>query len=374
MPTLLKPQEHQQVTCYHCGEDCEDSHIHTEEKIFCCQGCKMVYELIHQNGLCDYYAIGSKPGISQKIRPHEGKFTFLNNGEIASKLIHFREGSQSHVTFYLPQMHCSSCIWLLEHLQKLDPGIISSKVNFLKREVNMVFHEEKTNLRTLAELLSGIGYEPHISLQDMSGKVKKYDRSRIYKIGIAGFCFGNIMMMSFPEYFASGDMGEATLKKAFSFINLGLSLPVFFYCASDFFISPYKSLRQKMLNIDAPIALAILITFARSLYEIITQSGAGYLDSMSGIVFFMLLGRFFQNKTYDSLSFDRDYRSYFPIGVTRLGSEGKEEQVPVSGIRKGDRLRIHSHEIIPADGILFMGKGNIDYSFVTGESLPSEKG
>lgn len=375
MPVKFKKEEHKQILCYHCGEDCPDTHIHSVEKVFCCDGCKMVYEIINQNGLCDYYDMSSNPGQSQKMKVREGKFAFLDNEEIASKLVHFREKEQAHVTFYLPQMHCSSCIWLLEHLPKLETAVISSTVNFLKREVTIVFNTDGISLRKLTELLTSIGYEPHISLHDMdSTRIKKYDRSRIYKIGIAGFCFGNIMLLSFPEYFSSGDMQETVLKKTFSFINLGLALPVFFYCASEFFTSAYKSMKQKFLNIDAPIALAILITFSRSLFEISTQTGAGYLDSMSGIVFFMLLGRFFQDKTYQSLAFDRDYTSYFPIGASRLNRNGSEEQIPVSEVKKGDRLRIHSHEIIPTDGILFLGKGNIDYSFVTGESLPSEKG
>jgi len=335
----------------------------------------MVYEIINQNGLCEYYDITDKPGVTQKVKVREGKFAFLDNQTVVDKLVHFAEGKQKHITFYLPQMHCSSCIWLLEHLVKLNRGIIGSQVNFLKKEVTVVFDADKVSLRTVAELLTGIGYEPHISLNDFSGnKVKKYDRARIYKIGIAGFCFGNIMLLSFPEYFSSGNMEEHKLAKLFSFLNLGLSLPVFFYCASEFFVSAYKSLKQKFLNIDAPIALAVLITFGRSVYEIVSGTGAGYLDSMSGIVFFMLVGRFFQDKTYQTLSFDRDYTSYFPLGVTVLETDGTEKQVPVSEIKKGDRIKIHSHEIVPADGILFMGKASIDYSFVTGESLPVDKG
>lgn len=360
--------------CYHCGEDCDSGDIHIEEKKFCCQGCKMVYEIINQNGLCEYYDIEKAPGISQKMPVREGKFAFLDNAEIAGKLIHFKEGNKAHIPFYLPQMHCSSCIWLLEHLNSLNRGVLSSVVNFLKREVTVIFNTDQISLKKLAELLTRVGYEPHISMKDMDNKnLKKYDRKRIYKIGVAGFCFGNIMLLSFPEYFSSGDIEETHLKYIFSYLNLGLSLPVFFYCASEFFTSAYKSLKQNFLNIDAPIALAILITFGRSVIEILTQTGAGYLDSMSGIVFFMLIGRFFQDRTYQSLSFDRDYTSYFPIGVTRLNTDG-EEHIPVSEIKKGDRLKIHSHEIIPADGILFLGKANIDYSFVTGESLPSEKG
>ncbi len=371
----IKTDNANKTTCYHCGENCEEDEIKNEEKVFCCEGCKMVYEIINQNGLCDYYDISKNPGISRKIKVRSAKFAFLDNEEIISKLIHFRFAEQAHVTFYLPQMHCSSCIWLLEHVEKLNKGIVSSTVNFLKKEVTIIFNIDKISLRKLVELLTEIGYEPHISLHDLDGsKLKKYDKSRIYKLGIAGFCFGNIMLLSFPEYFSSGDIQETTLKTVFNFVNLGLSLPVFFYCASEFFISAYKSIRQKFLNIDAPIALAILITFSRSVYEIFTESGVGYLDSMSGIVFFMLIGRFFQDKTYQSLAFDRDYTSYFPIGITRLNKANVEEQISVSEIRKGDRILVHSHEIIPTDGILFLGKGNIDYSFVTGESLPSEKG
>lgn len=363
------------TTCYHCGENCEDETVHADEKVFCCQGCKTVYEIINHKGLCDYYAISEHPGLSQKIKIREGKFSFLDNPDIANQLIHFREGFQQHVRFYLPQMHCSSCIWLLEHLPRLHAGIVSSQVNFLRKEITIVFNAEKISLKKIAELLTRVGYEPHISLNDLNTKkINKYDKSRLYKLGIAGFCFGNIMLLSFPEYFSSGEIEETKLKILFSYLNLGLSLPVFFYCASEFFTSAYKSLRQNFLNIDAPIALAILITFSRSVYEIVSGSGAGYLDSMSGIVFFMLIGRFFQDRTYQSLNFERDYKSYFPIGITVINDDGTEISKPVSQLKKEDRIRVHHNEIIPADSILFMGKALIDYSFVTGESLPIEKG
>ncbi len=361
----------EKTLCYHCGDPCTSKTISVYDKNFCCDGCKMVYEILNKVELCDYYDLNKNPGIKQINEVRKDKFAFLDDEFVRSKLIHFKSKTQSHAIFYLPQMHCSSCIWLLEHLHKVNKGIISSQVNFLKKEVSIVFDHGAISLREAVELLTSIGYEPHISLHDVSDtKIKKYNRSEIFKIGIAGFCFGNIMMFSFPEYFAVGIMEDVALKKLFSFLNVILALPVFFYCASGFFVSAFKSIRQKFLNIDAPIALAILITFSRSLYEIISGTGAGYFDSMSGIVFFMLIGRFFQNKTYNTLTFDRDYTSYFPLGVTVIEGEGKETQIPVSKLKKGDRIKIHSHEIIPADSILFLGKAKIDYSFVSGESLP----
>lgn len=372
MPKVLHTTE--KLVCYHCGEDCETEKIKIEEKHFCCEGCKTVYEILNHNDLCEYYDINKNPGLTQKIKVREGKFAFLDDAGVQSKLVHFTDGRQNHVNFYLPQMHCSSCIWLLEQLPKLNSGVLKSQVNFLKKEISIVYDPKATSLRKVAELITSLGYEPHISLHDISQKeIKKYDRSRIYRIGIAGFCFGNIMMMSFPDYFSSGDLNDTSLKHLFNYLNLVLSLPVFFYCAGEFFISSWKSLRQNFLNIDAPIALAIVITFGRSLYEILSDTGVGYLDSMSGIVFFMLLGRFFQDKTYQNLSFDRDYTSYFPLGVTLLNEDGTEKQIPVSQLKAGQRIKIHSHEIIPADAILFLGKATIDYSFVTGESLPVEK-
>jgi len=150
-----------------------------------------------------------------------------------------------------------------------------------------------------------------------------------------------------------------------------LSLPVLFYSAKDFFVLAYTGLRQKWLNIDAPIALAIAVTFSRSVYEILTQTGAGYLDSMSGIVFFMLIGRWFQDKSYDSFSFDRDYTSFFPLAVTQLVN-GVESNQPLAVVQKDDILLIRSDEMIPADAILLSAGALVDYSFVTGEHAPIE--
>ena len=368
------PNVSQKTTCYHCGEDVVEKGISIDDKSFCCSGCKTVYGILSQNGLCDYYNLERNPGINQKQKIREGKFGFLDDEKVQQKLVHFTSKEQTHVRFYLPQMHCSSCIWLLENLHKVNTGVLKSQVDFIKKEVTVIYTTDKVSLRQVAELLTLIGYEPHLSLNDLSNTgIKKYDSSKVLKIGVAGFCFGNIMMLSFPEYFSLGDADDLLLKKWFNTLNVVLSLPVFFYCASEFFVSAIKSLKQKFLNIDAPIALAILITFGRSLFEIVSGAGPGYLDSMSGIVFFMLLGRYFQNRTYQGVSFERDYTSYFPMGVTKLDTLGNQTQVPVSDLKPGDRIKIHNEEIVPADAILFLGKGNIDYSFVSGESLTVEK-
>ena len=363
-------------TCYHCGDDCPDnSLLYIGEKEFCCNGCKQVYLLLNDNNLCDYYTISKTAGIKAKGKFISEKFGYLDDPSVTEKLINFTDGSMSAVCFELPQMHCASCVYLLENLHSIEPGILSSSTNFLKKEIFIRYNPKEIGLRKIAELLAFIGYEPFISLQSAEVSRKPVrNKSSLYNIGIAGFCFANIMMLSFPEYFSGGAL-DPVLKRAFSWLILLLSLPALLIPAKPFFISAWKGIRQKILNIDAPISLAIIITFARSYYEIISGTGPGFLDSGTGIIFFMLAGRWFQEKTNSSLSFDRDHLSYFPLG-TIIYEKGIERNIPVTQLKKGNEIIIRNGEIIPADAVLTSGTANIDYSFVTGESTPvyKEKG
>lgn len=360
------------TACYHCGEVCEED-INEADKKFCCEGCRQVYLLLNENNLCSYYNFDKNPGLKAKGKFISARFAYLDDKSTAEKIIQFSSETQTNVTFQLPQMHCSSCVYLLENLHRINEGIIKSQTNFQRKEVFIIFNPQIISLRKLVELLAFIGYEPAISLQNSTKKVVHiFDRKQIYKIGVAGFCFSNIMMLSFPEYFSAGNIEQAGLKQTFTWLIFGLSLPVLFYSASDFFVSAIKGLRQRFVNIDAPIAIAIVVAYSRSYYEIVSGTGAGFLDSATGIVFFMLIGRWFQNKTYDSLSFERDYKSYFPLGVTLL-KNGEEKNIPVTQLVIGNRVIIRNEEMIPADAILMYGNANIDYSFVSGENTPVQK-
>lgn len=359
------------TACYHCGELCREQDIVTQDKHFCCEGCKMVYEILNQNGMCAYYDLNMNPGKSQRIKVRTDKFVFLEDVTIQQSLISFKDDSLTHVTFYLPQMHCSSCLWLLEHLNRINDAMVSCKVNFERKEADIIFDHQRMSLRQVAELLTSIGYEPYISYNDMGRKKKVTDKKKIFRLGVAGFCFANIMLMSFPEYLGI-DEKEGSLLIFFRYLNLLLSLPVFFYSAGEFYTSAWQSLKQRFLNIDAPIVLAIWVTFARSVYEVVSGTGSGYFDSMTGIVFFMLVGRVLQDRTHRQLNFDRDYTSYFPVAVTRI-KEGETVTVTLPDIQLNDTLLIHHQELIPADGIITRGRALIDYSFVTGESLPVVK-
>lgn len=358
--------------CYHCGNDCPPTRhpILYDEKSFCCSGCQTVYQVLSQHGLCQYYDLNPAPGETPDRAAQLDRLAFLDVPAIAAQLIDFQNDSVAHVTFCVPAIHCSSCLWLLEHLYRLEPGITQTRVDFLKKQVHLVFDPARLSLRQVAELLTSLGYEPLISLNDV---VKQHDkptyRPLLYRLAVAGFCAGNIMLFSFPEYLG---LDDPSFKHWFGIINLVLATPVVFYSGSGYFQSVWRSLRRGIINIDFPIILGILVAYSRGTYEVLALNGAGYYDSITGLIFFLLCGKWFQQRTYDFLSFERDYKSYFPLAVQRLTGD-VETPVPVADLGKGDRIRVRHGDLIPADGLLYRGNGLIDYSFVTGESEPEAK-
>jgi len=357
--------------CYHCGSNCEEE-INFDEKLFCCEGCKTVYDILNVNSLDSYYNIEEdNPGVKAN-KNFKGKYNFLDLPEFKEKLISFQEGNMIKIKLFLPQVHCSSCLWLLERLNKLKEGVISSQVFFAKKEAEITFNESIITLKELAELLASIGYPPSITLEDYDKtKTTKTNKSLLFKIGLTGFCFGNVMLLSFPEYFGIGIQFKDFVS-TFNYLNLGFSIPVLIFGARDYIISAYKSLKNKRINIDVPISMGIFALYLRSLYEVVFNAGAGYFDSFIGLIFFLLIGKWFQNQTYSAINFERDYKSYFPIAVSKIVND-IEEVVALKSIHLNDRLLIRNNELIPSDSILVKGEGNIDYSFVTGESIAIEK-
>ena len=356
--------------CFHCGDDCRGNGIDHDDRQFCCSGCLSVYRLLSRNRLTTYYSLESCPGKRPLSEDASRRFGWLDDSATVGRLLDVSLDGHCRVTLSIPHVHCSSCVWLLEKLFQMNDGIKSSQLDLLRKELVVTFDNRRIPLRGVVELLVKIGYEPHIDLASLDKPVRKTSFKSLYmKIGLAGFAFGNIMLFSFPEYLASHGLTETLFGRVFGYFNLFLSIPVLLYSARDFFISSWNGLRNKSINIDLPIALGLLALFGRSAVEVTFGLGAGYFDSFSGLVFFLLLGRLFQAKTYHALSFDRDYRSYLPVGVVRRTATG-EEVVPADSLVSGDKVIIRNQELIPVDGILIEGEGCVDYSFLTGESAP----
>ena len=368
----VPPAKTAPLDCFHCGERCHDSSFALAEKVFCCQGCLVVHELLTENGLGGFYELGAHPGIRARQPAGREQWAYLDEPLLQLQLLDFTDGQVSRVTFHVPAIHCIACVWLLENLSRLHPGIVSSRVNFPRREVALRYAAEQIKLSEVVALLSSIGFEPAFTLE-LKKKVANPARRRQWlQIGVAGFAFGNIMLFSLPGYLGMDSFNDPLFKPVFGYLSLAFALPVLLFSAADFWKSAAVSLRQHVLTLDVPIAIGLAAIYAQSVFSIVSGRGEGYLDSMAGLVFFLLCGRMFQQKTHERLAFDRDYKSFFPLAVTRKTSaaeEGQgEEQISLSQLAVGDRIVIRNGELIPADAKLLSGPALIDYSFVTGEA------
>jgi Cu+-exporting ATPase len=360
--------------CFHCGQPCAGSDHAREDRSFCCQGCLVVHDLLCANGLGHFYDLSEAPGVRLDQPSNTNQWTYLDQPDVAEHLLDFADAKISRVTFHIPAIHCIACVWLLENLFQLHTAIGRSQVNFPKREVAISFTTGAIALSELAALLTSLGYRPELTLENLDKRAPAAaGRRRWLQLGLAGFAFGNIMLFSLPVYLGLDSFSGPFFKALFGYLSLALALPSLVYSASDYWRSAALSFRQRRLTLDVPIALGLAAIYGQSLYEIISGAGAGYCDSLAGLIFFLLCGRVFQQKTHERLAFDRDYKSFFPLSVVRV-TEAEEQTVAISHLVVGDRLRLRHGELVPADARLIAGSGLLDYSFVTGESEPIAKG
>lgn len=355
-------------SCFHCGDECKEHTYHIEEKKFCCLGCKTVYELLSENDLCEYYKLDESRKVNSADIGEGNQYSFLDKAEIRREIMDYEDDNIARVELDVPVIHCSSCIWLLEKLHTLAPGVVSSQVNFSRKTVYLIYRTKETTLSELCAIMSHVGYPPVIRLDKKENKPSNSEAKKLLlKIGITGFCTGNIMLLSFPEYFHMEGLIDGISDTFFRYLNFALALPVLFYGGSDYITSAYKSIRSNYLNIDVPLSIGILVLFIRSITDIFLLDQSGYLDTMAGLVFFLLLGKWVQQKVYASLSFERDFKSFLPLAAKKL-IDGVPTDVLVTELSKGDILEVPHAGLLPIDGILISESSKGDLSFITGEA------
>lgn len=368
MPAVLDAPA-TRVACAHCGDDCPPQPLRLAEKPFCCAGCRTVYELLDAHNLCAYYRLDERPGLKVKAVELPGRFDYLDSEAVQAQLLAFRSATRARLTLAIPQMHCTSCIWLLENLPRLHPGIVEARVQFLRKEIAISYLPAATSLKEVVQLLASVGYEPQITLAELGAQPHRASRTLYYQLGLAAFAFGNVMLLALPDYFSFVEELQGGFGRFFGCVSLALALPVLLYSARGFFRSAWQGITQRYINLDFPISLGLVSLFSVSTFDVLAGHGPGYFDSFTGLVFFMLIGKWVQQRTYDALRFDRDFTSYFPVAVTRLTPAG-EQSISVKELQVGHRIRVRHQEVVPADAVLLRGAGQLDYSFVSGESTP----
>ncbi len=350
--------------CAHCGA--AGAAIVIQQKHFCCEGCSRVYAILKEQNLLGYYDFPANNLESLKDRP-AADFGYCD-GDWFRRTFTTPAGNGAYsIRLRLPAIHCAACVWLLEKLPEMLPGVTAARINYLAKEIQLTATESLSTGK-LIQFIAELGYTPDFSPESPRRRaLSAYDKGLLKRMAVAAFGFGNAMLFSFPEYFS--ERLEGRFQLTFMVLNVALSSFVLIYSAGEFFSNAFRALRRRKIILDLPIAVGITAMFARSLIEIVRGVSSGYFDTFAGLIFFLLIGRYVQSRSYSWLNFERDNLLFLPLAV-RVRKDGVEQISPVQGLVRGDTVRLLNGEIAPTRCRLLSADGAADYAFTTGESMP----
>ncbi|HET7290509.1 MAG TPA: heavy metal translocating P-type ATPase metal-binding domain-containing protein [Thermodesulfobacteriota bacterium] len=359
--------------CLHCGEDLDSSNtIESNGKLFCCNGCRSVYELLGSLGLDDYYAIRESQDIIQTTPPADPAsgedYGYLDSESFAG--LYVREEKPHTMNFYVEGIECAACLWLIEKIPSFVPEIESLSLNMSDNTAAVNFTAEN-KFSSFPDTLKKLGYKAHpLKIdEDASGLKRRENRKSLIRLSIAAVCAGNIMLLSAAIY--SGARG--VFEEQFLILNLILSLPVVTYCSLPFYKSVIGSVRTGRATVDIPIVLVITAGFGISAYNYLSGSPEVYFDSITMFVFLLLASRYFLRSVQDRLN-DGELlaKSLFSSNRVLVRDEGAKQffYQPVEYLEPGRRIKLARGDRFPADGILLSRRAEVNLSVLTGENIP----
>jgi Cu2+-exporting ATPase len=305
----------------------------------------------------------------------QGEQAYAHFDDPAFHKLYLREaqgGSLVSIDLYLEGIHCAACIWLLEKLPSLMQGIVEARVDFRRSALHLLFDPKQASLSSIALLIDRLGYPPH-PYRDLykSSHQQQEDRRILIRIALTGAIAGNVMLLAFALYSSLFSEMEATYQHLFRYLSLILTIPSMIWGGSVFFRSAIGAIRARSLHIDQPIALGLAAGFAWSAFNTLRGTGEIYFDSVTALIFLLLVGRWLQRRQqrFASQATELLY-SLSPSHATRIDAQGQRQQVAVEALQEGDLVEIRAGESFPADGIVSQGRSQIDTSLLTGESRP----
>lgn len=366
------PNALETVSCIHCKSPVPTKRIalNCEDSQFCCEGCQFVFSLLNSRGLNFYYQLRDRVDGQKNKNPavfFPGDYSRLDKPELIEKLSLTQ--AEPSVKFFLENVHCAACVWLVEKLPKLSDSIAAASLD-LSTGVATVRLAPNALLSSVARTIESIGYRPHLLEQASAaeGLQKLENRAWLMRIGVAGACAGNIMILAVSVYAgASGFLGQL-----FNVLSLALFLPVLLYCSAPFYHAALAALRNKTLSIDVPIVVAIVLGTAVSALHTFAGSEHVYYDSISALVFLLLSSRYLLRRAQQKSLGELKFLQFLTPAFARVydPAEKQYREVLMSNVLPGAQILVKQGELIPADGYICQGSSYLNVSVMTGEPLP----
>lgn len=359
------------LDCAHCGLPAPAAR--EDERPFCCGGCRAAWALIHDSGLAGYYALPERR--ETPVKPSGRAFEEFDHAAFHRLYVRPRPGELLQTEFYLEGVHCASCVWLVERVPLVLPGLASAELDVRRSLVRLVWDPAVTRLSEVARALDRLGYRPlPFRGAELDEARRREDRSAIAAIGIAGALAINVMVLALALYSGWFSGMEGSYRRYFRWLSLALTIPTLLGPGRVFFRSAFAALRARTLHMDVPIALALAAGALRGAWNTVADRGPIYFDGVAALVFLLLAGRFLQRRAQRAATDSAELLHGLSPSVARVIEGSATREVPVEALLPGMCLEVRAGETIPADGRVTAGRSSLDLSLLTGESRPAAVG
>lgn len=368
---VTEPPTRSPVACDHCGLPVPAGLVDSDaERQFCCAGCRVVYDTIHANGLDQYYRLREAVAApSAKAAATGGAYGAYDDEAFLNQNSWGVAGGLRAVDFRLEGVHCAACLWLVERLPEVAPGVASARLTLRDAIVRVVWDPAATSLSCVARALDRLGYPPHPARGVSASDVRRRDeRNQLLRLGVAGALAGNAMLAAVALYAGKWTGIEHEFAALFRWISTGLGLASLAWPGRVFFQGARAALVTRTPNLDLPIALALAVGGVAGLVNTALGRGEVYFDSLSVLVFLLLVGRWFQARQQRWADDAVGLMRAFTPATCRVVRDGRVVEAPVEALTASDTVEVRSGDLAPADGVVVSGESTINAALLTGES------
>jgi Cu2+-exporting ATPase len=361
------------MSCAHCGLPVAPADVVGEAPFFCCSGCRSVYEIVHAAGLTGYYSY-QEPGQAVPARAATRGRKYQELDDESFQALHCRNeaSGDKSVELLLEGVHCSACVWLVERVGRVVPGVTSSRLDLSRNVVTLSWDDDRTRLSAIARGLESLGYPAHALSESRAGLTTARDRDLLLRLGSAGAAAGNVMLMAFALYSGAFSGMEASFQALFRWGSLAIATPTVFWAGAVFLRGGWAALRTRTPHMDLPVSVGILAGYAGGAVNTLTGRGEIYFDSLCTLIFLLLVGRFLQQSHHRRSTSQSELLLALAPQTAHLCQGETEREVPIGSVQPNATVRVGAGERVPVDGVVARGSASIDTSLLSGEPMPSE--
>lgn len=368
------------ATCYHCGlpavdGDKFDTVVLGAKRTMCCPGCQAVAEAIIANGLDDYYRFRTETGhkIQTDLADTLEQLSLYDEPGIQHDFV-IHQGQDNQIQLTIDGITCGACGWLIEKQLGKLPGIKQVSINVTSNRALITWSGELLALSTIMATIERIGYHPSPFQADQQEAIFKRTHHRLLKrLGLAGLMTMQVMMLAVAGYFdLFGDIRPQT-HSFFNWVSLCLTTPVVFYAGAGFFQSALQALKAKTVNMDVPVAIAVLGTYLSGAWATYFGQGQVYFESVCMFIFLLLISRFIEHQArHKAAQISANMLQYIPL-TANVFIDDVLHSVLAKNLQRGQNVLVKAGQSIPIDGDVIAGQGQVDESLLTGEFYPVTK-